>query len=333
MSVEPGAPNQAQNPLLSVRGLKVHFPIRTGMLGRSKRWVRAVDGIDFDIAAGETMAIVGESGCGKSTTGNAILGLVERTDGHIHLDGCDIAERDRDRQRPLCRDIQIVFQDPFSALDPRRPAGDSIGEGLRLQEGLQGAVLRKRVADLLEQVGLPASSAARYPDEFSGGQRQRLVIARALALEPRLIVCDEPTSALDVSIRSQILNLLSDLQTRLGLSYLFISHDLLMVRHIADRIAVMYLGHIVEEGPLEQIFEAPGHPYTEALLAAIPLPDPKRQRGRRVKSLSGDLPSATSPPSGCPFVTRCPLAETQCRQSPPPLELREDGRRLACFLR
>jgi oligopeptide transport system ATP-binding protein len=319
-------------PLLKVTDLKVHFPIRRGVFRRPTGAVKAVDGVSFTIQAGETFALVGESGCGKSTTGYATLGIVRPTSGQVDFQGVDLARLDRAALRHAQRDMQIIFQDPYSSLDPKMTVGESIGEPLLVRGVLQGTALTRRVEELLVLVGLQPQHASRYPHEFSGGQRQRIVIARALALSPRLIVCDEPVSALDVSIRSQILNLLMRLQRELGVTYLFISHDLSVVRHISDRVAVMYLGHIVEEAPTEALFGAPSHPYTQALLSAILLPDPQAQRARAPIILQGDLPSPAAPPSGCPFRTRCPLAQEICAGAMPPLRAIADGHRVACHL-
>ena len=319
-------------PLLRVTGLKVHFPIRRGVFRRPTGAVKAVDGVSFTISAGETFALVGESGCGKSTTGYATLGIVRPTSGQVDFLGVDLARLDRAALRHAQRDMQIIFQDPYSSLDPKMTVGESIGEPLLVRGVLQGMALTRRVEELLVLVGLQPQHATRYPHEFSGGQRQRIVIARALALSPRLIVCDEPVSALDVSIRSQILNLLMRLQRELGVTYLFISHDLSVVRHISDRVAVMYLGHIVEQAPTEALFGAPSHPYTKALLSAILLPDPQAQRARAPIILQGDLPSPAAPPSGCPFRTRCPLAQEICAGTMPALREIANGHRVACHL-
>ncbi|MBB4349987.1 peptide/nickel transport system ATP-binding protein/oligopeptide transport system ATP-binding protein [Rhizobium cellulosilyticum] len=320
-------------PLLSVRGLKVHFPINKGLWGRDIRHVKAVDGVDFDIAPGESMALVGESGCGKSTLGAAVLGMQIPTAGTISFAGEEVRHGERQTRIRLSRDIQTVFQDPVSALNPKMSVGDSIAEPLAIH-GVGDAKSRaERVAELLSLVGLHPQHAERRPNAFSGGQRQRIVIARALALQPKLLILDEPVSALDVSIRSQILNLLLDLQRRFGLSYLFISHDLSVVRHFADRVAVMYLGKLVETGPTEAVFARPVHPYTEALLSAVPLPDPIAQRARRRIILTGDLPSPANPPVGCSFVTRCPLAEEICRREPPPLVKVGMQEQAACHVR
>jgi peptide/nickel transport system ATP-binding protein/oligopeptide transport system ATP-binding protein len=320
-------------PLLSVRGLKVHFPISKGFWGRDIRHVKAVDGIDFVIAPGESMALVGESGCGKSTLGAAVLGMQIPTAGTISFAGEEVRHGERQTRIRLSRDIQTVFQDPVSALNPKMSVGDSIAEPLAIH-GVGDAKSRaERVAELLSLVGLHPQHAERRPNAFSGGQRQRIVIARALALQPKLLILDEPVSALDVSIRSQILNLLLDLQRRFCLSYLFISHDLSVVRHFADRVAVMYLGKLVETGPTEAVFARPVHPYTEALLSAVPLPDPIAQRARRRIILTGDLPSPANPPVGCSFVTRCPLAEEICRREPPPLVKVGMQEQAACHVR
>jgi oligopeptide transport system ATP-binding protein len=317
-------------PLLKVTDLKVHYPIRGGLLRRPVGAVRAVDGVSFSINSGETFALVGESGCGKSTTGYATLGIVRATAGQVELSGADLTKLDRAALRDAQRDMQIIFQDPYSSLDPKMTVGDSIGEPLIARGVLRGAALARRVEEVLVLVGLQPQHAQRYPHEFSGGQRQRIVIARALALQPKLIVCAEPVSALDVSIRSQILNLLMRLQRELGVTYLFISHDLSVVRHISDRVAVMYLGHIVEEAPTDRLFAAPTHPYTQALLSAILLPDPEAQRARKPIILQGDLPSPAAPPSGCPFRTRCPLAQELCASTMPELRAVETGHRVAC---
>jgi oligopeptide transport system ATP-binding protein len=319
--------------LLAVRGLRVHYPVRVGALRRGRATIRAVDGVDLAIESGETLGLVGESGCGKSTLGHAVLGIVRPTDGTVVFEGTDLAGLDATGLRRARRHMQMIFQDPDASLNPRMRVGDSIGEPLLVRGLLRGAALEARVESLLEQVGLDASHASRYPHEFSGGQRQRIGIARALALEPRLVVCDEPVSALDVSVRSQILNLLVDLQRRLGMAYLFISHDLSVVRHVSDRIAVMYLGRIVERATRDALFARPLHPYTEALMSAIPEPDPRRQRGRARIVLQGELPRPTETPAGCPFHTRCPIVVDVCRRVTPALEEKAPGHFVACHLR
>ena len=320
-------------PLLQVTGLKVHFPIRGGLFGGPVGQVRAVDGIDFAIHRGETFGLVGESGCGKSTVGFAILRMVVPTAGAVSFDGESMSGADAAGLRRIRRHMQIVFQDPYSSLNPKITIGESVGEPLYVHEGLRGGELKRRVADLLETVGLQRGHVERYPHQFSGGQRQRIVIARAFALRPQLVVCDEPVSALDVSVQSQILNLLTRLQRELGLAYLFISHDLSVVRHSSDRVAVMYLGRIVELAPTRALFDRPVHPYTEALMNAIPLPDPVGQRRRPRQIIKGELPSPADPPKGCAFHTRCPLAEARCAAEPPPLREVSPGHWAACHLR
>jgi oligopeptide/dipeptide ABC transporter ATP-binding protein len=325
-------PDATVAPLLEIEDLRVHFPLRRGIFGRPQGAVRAVDGVSLTMARGETLGLVGESGCGKSTLGNAILRIVEPSGGAIRLGGVDLARLEGEELRAARRKAQMVFQDPFASLDPRMRIGDSIGEPLLVHGIARGTDLRARVGDLLARVGLQPEHADRYPHEFSGGQRQRLVIARALALSPDLVICDEPVSALDVSVRGQILNLLLDLQRSLGTAFLFISHDLSVVRHVSDRIAVMYLGRIVEIAPRDTLFARPRHPYTQALIRAIPLPDPKVQRARRRILLSGEIPSPARPPSGCSFHTRCPLATERCRTETPVLAPAGDGSRVACHL-
>lgn len=304
--------------LLSIRGLVKHYPVRSGVLRRVTGHVRAVDGIDLDVGRSETLGLVGESGSGKSTTARLALRLVEPTSGSITFDGTDLTTLDRrDLRAVRCR-VQIVFQDPYASLSPRLTVARIVGEPLAVHQRLAAYERNGRVVELLDQVGLDPSAMDRYPHEFSGGQRQRIAVARALALEPDLVVCDEPVSALDVSIQSQVVNLLADLQERHGLAYLFISHDLSVVRHVSDRIAVMYLGRIVEEGAAERVHDQPAHPYTEALLSAIPVPDPATQRSRNRIVLRGDVPSALHPPTGCRFHPRCPHAMDICRTVDPP---------------
>lgn len=298
-------------PILALDDLAVHFP------GRGGAPVRAVDGVSLTIAAGETLGLVGESGCGKSTVSNAVVGLLPPTRGSIRVLGEEMAGASRRTLRDMRARVQMVFQDPVTSLNPRMSVGEAVGEPLLVRGLARGAALRARVAALLEEVGLRPEHAARYPHQFSGGQRQRIVIARALALRPALLVCDEPVSALDVSVRAQILNLLVQLQVRLGMSSLFVSHDLAVVRHVCDRVAVMYLGRLVELADRDALFAAPRHPYTRALLAAVPEPDPVLQRAKPRVPLAGEIPSPANPPPGCTFHTRCPLAVDICRRDMP----------------
>ena len=317
-------------PLLGVEGLRKWYPVRGGLFGRPAAWVRAVDGVSFEIRKGETFALVGESGCGKTTVGRSVLRLVEPTGGRVRFDGRDVLGLGRGELRQLRREMQLIFQDPYASLNPRMTVGTIVGEALEAHGIARGSEREQRVAALLERVGLSAGYRTRYPHEFSGGQRQRIGIARALALEPRFIVCDEAVSALDVSIQAQILNLLRDLQQELGLTYLFISHDLNVVQHLADRVAVMYLGRIVENAPAAELFADPKHPYTRALLAANPVPDPELPRAPA--ALDGEVPSPLAPPPGCHFHPRCPRAFEPCAsQEPPRVEL-AGGREVVCHL-
>ena len=315
-------------PILRVRDLAKHFPIRRGALQRIAGHVRAVDGVSFDLAEGETLAIVGESGCGKSTLGRLVLRLIEPSAGTVEWKGEQIFGLSGGRMRALRREMQIVFQDPYASLNPRLTVGEMIAEPLALHGIATGKAARARVGELLALVGLPPEHAERFPHEFSGGQRQRIGIARALAAGPKLVVGDEPVSALDVSIRAQVINLLQDLQRRFGLSYLFIAHDLAVVKHIADRVAVMYLGRIVELASKPDLFAEPRHPYTRALLSAIPIADPRLKRERLI--LEGDVPSPMAPPPGCHFHTRCPYAVDRCRIETPALTTDDAGHAVAC---
>ena len=317
-------------PLLEVTDLKKHFPIRGGVLGRVTNHVYAVDGVSFDIARGETLSLVGESGCGKSTVGRAVLRLIVPTAGEVRLDGARIDNLPAAQLRRLRRRVQVVFQDPFSSLSPRQKVREIIAEPI-VNFGLaRGAALESRIAGLLEKVRLPRDAMDRYPHEFSGGQRQRICIARALAPDPDLIVCDEAVSALDVSVKAQIVNLLAELQDELGMALLFISHDLAIVEHLTHRVAVMYLGKIVEVADRRTLFSRPHHPYTRALLSAVPVPDPTAKRQRMI--LTGDVPSPIHPPSGCRFHTRCPFAFDRCRTEEPVLRPVAEGQVSACHL-
>src|SRR5438094_1837715 len=330
MSV-PGADQPSGEPLLRVKHLVKSFPVKTGVLSGTVERVHAVDGVSFEIDAGETMGLVGESGCGKSTTGRCILRLIEPTSGEVWFDGKNVTALSGSALRALCRDMQIIFQDPYASLDPRMTVGAIIGEALTIHKLARNRhEFEERVVELLERVGLGADHMRRYPHEFSGGQRQRIGIARALAVSPKLIVCDEPVSALDVSIQAQVINLLEDLQQKFNLTYLFIAHDLSVVEHISTRVAVMYLGRIVETAAATDLYAAPKHPYTQALLSAVPIPDPTAKR-RRIR-LAGDVPNPIHPPTGCHFHTRCPMAMPRCSVEAPVQKELAPGHSVACHL-
>jgi oligopeptide/dipeptide ABC transporter ATP-binding protein len=320
----------SSSALLEVTDLKKYYPVHRGVFSRAQAWVRAVDGVSFTLERGETLGLVGESGCGKTTVGKTILRLTEPTGGTISLDGSVLNDMGRDDLRRARRRIQIIFQDPISSLDPRMTVGGSVGEPLKVHGIAAGRELQHIVAQLLDRVGFPAAAINRYPHEFSGGQRQRIGIARALALKPDLLVCDEPVSALDVSIQAQIINLLEDLQEEMGLAYLFISHDLRVVEHISDRVAVMYVGKFIEEAERDAVYSTPLHPYTQALLAAVPeIGEPASRAHGKIK---GEVPSAVDPPSGCRFHPRCPYRMPVCSEEAPRLCEVERGHRVVCWL-
>jgi peptide/nickel transport system ATP-binding protein len=317
-------------PILQVENLVTHFPLRSGAFGRIVGTVRAVDGVSFEVKRGETFGLVGESGCGKSTLGRSILRLIEPTSGSIRFDGQELVGMPQNQLRRLRRRMQLIFQDPYASLNPRMNVREIVGEGLAIHRLASGAERERRVAALLEKMGLSAESMDRYPHEFSGGQRQRIGIARALAVGPELVIADEPISSLDVSIQAQIVNLMVDLQRELGLTYIFIAHDLKIIEYISTRVAVMYLGKIVETAEASELYRAPKHPYTQALLSAIPVPDPDRRRERII--LPGDVPSPAHPPPGCPFHPRCPYAFARCKTEVPPLYQLAGSHQASCFL-
>ena len=319
------------DPLLEVTDLVVHFPIKSGIIiDREVARVHAVDGVSFTLHEGETLGLVGESGCGKSTLCRAILQLVAPTSGSVRFDGRELVGLSRRDLRPLRREMQMIFQDPFASLNPRKRVGQIVGDPLELHGLASGAELKRRVQGLLDRVGLQAEHYNRYPHEFSGGQRQRIGIARALALQPKLIIADEPVSALDVSVQAQIINLLEEVQDEFGLSYLFVAHDLGVVRHVSDRVAVMYLGKVVENSDSDGLYDNPLHPYTNALLSAVPVPDPRKNLARERITLEGDVPSPIDPPPGCRFHTRCASATDVCRTEEPALTAHDDGHVVAC---
>ncbi len=330
--IDDRQPDVRSAPMLQVRDLKTHFPVRRGLFGRTVGYVRAVDGVSFTLKAGKTLGLVGESGCGKTTTGRTLLRLIPATAGEVVFDGRNVFDLPSAQMRHLREDMQIIFQDPYGSLNPRMTVGGIIGEPLRVHDRARGRELADRVAELLRRVGMSPACRNRYPHEFSGGQRQRIGVARALALEPKFIICDEPVSALDVSIQAQILNLLEHLQHDLGLAYLFIAHDLAVVSHISDDVAVMYLGRIVEQAPSEGLYENPLHPYTKCLMSAIPRSHPDEKRERIAPR--GEVPSATNPPPGCTFHPRCPWAFDRCSVETPALLSAEDepGHLVACHL-
>ena len=330
-SPSPAAPEPGRS-ILTVKDLKVHYPVRAGLLMRAGQdYIKAVDGVSFDVRQGETLGLVGESGCGKTTTGRAILRLSTPSSGEVTFEGEDMVHATGPELRKLRRRMQMVFQDPYASLNPRQSVGDLIAEPIMVHGLRTGADVRRRVAELIDLVGLRASSIDGYPHEFSGGQRQRIGIARALAVEPNFLVCDEPVSALDVSIQAQVINLLEDLQDELGLSYLFIAHDLSVVRHISHRVAVMYLGKVVEIATSESLYARPMHPYTRALMSAVPIPDPDVEASRKRIVLTGDVPSPLRPPSGCRFHTRCPMAIARCKTDEPPLAVEGADHLVACW--